>query len=71
VAYHGSWKDHQLNAAPPEKRDHVPDMSLPIYAKKGNVIVTGDRLFGRLFRMVDPARHIGATTWGEYLKSVL
>ena len=71
VSYQQSWQNKRLNAAPPEKRDQVPDMSLPLYAKDEDIIVTNDQQFAKLFRVVDPTNRIRVITWAECVKNAL
>jgi hypothetical protein len=64
----GSWKDKNLNVAGPSgKRDDVPDMTLPLYADAGDIIVTGEKekKFGRLFRMGDPMKQVRVMLWHD------
>ncbi len=66
LARTGVWKNPKLNfAGPCGKRDDIPDMVLPLYAAEGDVIVTADAKFRRLFAMVDRMEQIRVMTWHE------
>lgn len=71
VAYHSAWKEDgiepTLNSSPPEKQDHVPDMTLPLYAEANDVIVTKDKRFRRWFQLADVTGTIRVMTWDECL----
>lgn len=64
LARTGVWENPMLNfAGPSGKRDDITDMTLPLYAEPGDTIVTEDKKFERLFRMVDPMGRIRVMTW--------
>lgn len=68
----GAWKDGKLDLRGSSgNRDDIPDMTLPLYAEQGDIIVTGDKTIARLFRLAEPPRRVRVMTWGECLKYIL
>jgi len=48
------WKDQNLNFGPSPNRDDMTDVTLPLYAADGNVIVTGDTKLTLLVSLIEP-----------------
>ena len=48
------WDDQSLNFDPSSQRDDFTDLTLPLYAGNGDVILTEDKKVQRLLGVVDP-----------------
>jgi hypothetical protein len=49
----------------------VPDIMLSLYAADGDVIVTGDKMFTKLFRHSESDGRVKVMTWMECLDTFL
>lgn len=52
------WKDQDLNFDPSPIRDDVTDITLPLYAEDGDVIVTADTRLAQLVSLIDPQERV-------------
>jgi len=63
LAYHicisRLWTEESLNFDPSPTRDDMTDITLPLYAADGDVIVTGDTKLTLLVSLIDPGGRIG------------
>lgn len=66
LSYANHWADQELNRMDPARnRNDFTDMTLPLYARQDDVIITDDRFFRRAFRHIDPECLVGLSTWDE------
>lgn len=63
------WGDSRLNRLPSEKHDDQPDISLALYARKGDTILTADNPIKYRIRHVDADQDINLLTWDEWLET--
>ncbi len=54
------WKDQELNFDPSPKRDDMTDITLPLYAGDGDMIVTNDTKLSLLVRLIEPEGKVTA-----------
>ncbi|MGB7623264.1 MAG: hypothetical protein WBN92_13010 [Terriglobia bacterium] len=59
------WEEQRGNVDPREYRDDWTDLSLPLYAKDGDIIVSEDRLLRKAIKMVEPQGSISVKSWKE------
>ncbi len=59
------WENQTSNVDPSEDRDDWTDLSLPLYAKDGDIIVSEDRLLRKAIKTVEPDGRIVAKSWKE------
>ncbi len=52
------WENQKLNYDPNIKRDDWPDVTIPLYASDGDVILTGDKKLSLTVRTIDPLSKI-------------
>jgi hypothetical protein len=62
VSWARQWQDQKLNFDPAAKRDDWVDMTLPLYAEQGDVILTADAKLKLLIAVVEPS---GVVTTGN------
>jgi hypothetical protein len=60
------WEDPKLNRMPSMKHDDMPDISLVLYTRDGDTILTGDNIKERI-RQVDTENRINISTWDDWL----
>ena len=60
------WEDPKLNRLPSMKHDDMPDISLVLYARDGDTILTDDNIKERI-RDVDTDNRISISTWNDLL----
>lgn len=53
-----AWKDQQYNFDPKSNRDDITDVTLPLYAADGDLILTGDGKLKNGITMISPKRSI-------------
>lgn len=70
VGYANGWKESSLNVSPSENRDDLTDMTLALYARKGDIILTADRMFRRAYEHIDPGRTTRIMTCDEFRRAV-
>lgn len=68
-AFQGMWANKDLNITASENRNDFTDMSLALYANDGDIILTNDAKFRRLFEHCEPERRVRVMTWQQYLES--
>lgn len=70
-AFQGMWENKDLNITASENRNDYTDMSLALYANDGDIILSNDAKFRRLFEHCEPERRVRVMTWHQYLDSFL
>jgi hypothetical protein len=60
------WDEPTLNRTVRKKNDDVPDVSLVLYARDGDTILTGDSIEERI-QLADVEKRIHVTTWDAWL----
>jgi len=63
------WEDPGLNRLPRMKHDDLPDISLVLYARNGDTILTADNIKERI-RHVDEEKSVNLSTWDDWLRSL-
>lgn len=72
LGYGDAWLNSALNVSASGNRDDLSDMALTLYARKGDIILTEDKMFQRIHKHIDLQQHIQIMTCEkciEYLKS--
>ncbi len=64
--YRQVWRDKQLNVDP--QGNDITDITLPLYARPGDVILTNDKKLKRSIKHSDPDGTVRVMTWEEYLQ---
>ena len=70
LGYADVWEDPKLNRAVRIKHDDVPDVSLVLYARDGDTILTADSIRDRI-QIADVEKSIQVSTWDEWLLTQL
>lgn len=69
LAYHicisRLWKEESLNFDPSPTRDDMTDITLPLYAADGDIIVTGDTKLTLLVSLIEPEGKVKACKASE------
>ena len=63
------WVDQIHNFDASQSRDDWADITLPLYAEDGDVLVTADKKLCNAMKMVDPGGHVKARTMHELFRS--
>ena len=61
------WEDSELNRLPKMNQDDRPDISLVLYARNGDTILTADNSIKQRIRHVDKAESVNLSTWDDWL----
>ncbi|MCA9120559.1 MAG: hypothetical protein H6822_13980 [Planctomycetaceae bacterium] len=68
LSYANHWADDCLNRLDPsENRNDFTDMTLPLYARDGDTVLTNDGFLRKAIRHVDPNGNVSLSTWDETL----
>jgi len=59
------WQDQNLNFDPSPRRDDMTDITLPLYAEDGSVVVTADTKLILLVSLVEPEGRVSACRANE------
>ena len=70
-AYEDMWENKAFNITASENRNDFTDISLALYANDGDIILSNDRKFRRLFEHCEPQQWVRVMTWHQYLTSVV
>lgn len=65
--YSDCWEARDVNVGVSQRRDDVPDISLALYARDGDVVLTSDKKLRRAFRFADPNEAVKLSTWDELI----
>jgi hypothetical protein len=68
LGYANVWEVPQLNRGVRRNNDDVPDVSLVLYARDGDTILTADSIRERIV-LADVEKCIRVSTWDEWLES--
>lgn len=69
LGYAKTWSDESLNNIDPsENRNDFTDMSLALYARDGDVIVTRDKYLAKALRHIDPEGRVGVESWEDCIR---
>ncbi len=63
-----AWKNNALNVDMSENQHDYPDMSLVLYARDGDTIVTADDQLTLRIRHIEPKERIAVASWNECLR---
>ena len=55
ISYSRAWADQAHNFDPSSTRDDWTDITLPLYAADGNIILTADNKLRTAIRMIEPS----------------
>jgi hypothetical protein len=69
VSYSRMWADQIHNFDASRSRDDWADITLPLYAEDGDVLVTADKKLCNAIKMVDPRGDVKARTTYELFRS--
>lgn len=66
IGYANCWMNSELNRIDPSSnRNDYTDMTLPLYAEDGDIMVTNDRYLRATVGAIDPEQRITVKTWDE------
>jgi hypothetical protein len=66
VSWQRRWRDQTHNFDPSEKRDDFPDMTLPLWASQGDVLLTKDVKLRRMISLVEPERFVTCSSASDF-----
>ncbi len=65
------WIDQDLNFDPSRERDDMTDVTLPLYAGDGDVIVTNDTKLSLLVRLIEPEGRVTTCKASDIVESMV